>query len=421
MLSVVIILITCLIFSAFFSGMEIAFTSSNKLKLEIEKKSSKGYNYIINLFLKNPGQYITTILVGNNIALVLYSLSMSTLLNYVAGELGLESLQGSILLETIISTIVIIFIGEFIPKALFRNSPNFFLRIFALPVYLFYIILYPIAIFATWLSRGILRLFGLRIRSEHNIRGFDRIDLAHLLEETHENGEQEGGENENEIKIFRNALDFSGLLVRECMVPRVDIEAIDILESIGELSERFVDTNYSRIFVYESSIDNIIGYVNSKSLFRDPTSIRDMLMELDYVPESMAAQKLLSAFIKKRRTVAVVIDEFGGTAGIVSMEDILEEIFGEIEDEHDEQDLVEKVTEKGEYILSGRLEVDYLNEKYSLGIPESDEYDTLAGYVIFYHEGIPNQGETVNIDNKEIKALKVSGSKLDLVRIIVFP
>lgn len=421
MLSAIIIIITTLLFSAFFSGMEIAFTSSNKLKLEIEKKQSRSYNYILNVFLKNPGQYITTILVGNNIALVLYSLNMSLLLNKIAVHYGFSAGSYSVILETVISTVIIIFAAEFLPKAVVRNNPNFFMRMFAVPVYLFYLILYPIARFSTWLSMLILRMVGLKIKPDHNIRGFDRVDLSNLLEEAKENEPGANGHgnigNENEIKLFRNAMDFSEVMVRDCMVPRIDVEAVDILDTIEHLVERFVETDYSRIFVYDGSIDNIIGYVNTKSLFTLPRTIQDVLIDVDFVPESLSAQKLLSMFTRKNKAVAVVVDEFGGTAGIVSMEDVLEEIFGEIEDEHDSQDMVEKITSDGDYILSGRLEVDYLNEKYGLGIPESDEYDTLAGYIIYFYEGIPTHGEVLVLDGKEIRVLRVNGSKLDLVRI----
>lgn len=416
MLSVIIIIITTLLFSAFFSGMEIAFVSSNKLKLEIDRKQSRVYDHIVNIFLRDPGQYITTILVGNNIALVVYSMSMSMLLNSIAAGYGIHTGDGSVLLETLISTIVIIFTAEFVPKAMFRNNPNYFLRIFSVPVYFFYLLLYPVARFSTWLSMLILRLLGLRISRNDPMKGFDRVDLAHLLEQAQEQEEGVDGE-ENEIKLFRNALDFSGLFVRDCMVPRVDIEAVDILCDIETLKKKFIDTNYSRIFVYDGNIDNIIGYVNTKSLFTDPASIQEILMDVDYVPESLSAQKLLSKLIRNKRTIAVVIDEYGGTAGIVSMEDVLEEIFGEIEDEHDSQDLVEKVTAKGEYILSCRLEVDYLNEKYHLGIPKSDEYETLAGYIIYFYEGIPERGELIVRDGLEIRILRINGSKLELARI----
>lgn len=416
MASVIIIVITTLLFSAFCSGMEIAFVSSNKLKLEIKKKQNKTFNHIVDVFLRKPGQYITTLLVGNNIALVIYSLSMSLLLNMIGEHYGWSVLTGgSVFLETIISTIVMIFMGEFIPKALFSSTPNLYMKIFAVPVYVIYLLLYPIARFSTWLSIWILRIFGLRVDPNHNIKSFDKVDLAHLLEEREDSDEED--EIDHEFKLFRNALYFSDLRVRDSMVPRVDIEAVEKHESIASLTEKFIDTNFSRILVYDGSIDNIIGYVNTKSLFHEPKSIEEILMDVDFVPETLSAQKLLSTLIKRRGAIAVVIDEFGGTAGIVSMEDILEEIFGEIEDEHDEQDMIERVTADGSYVLSCRLEVDYINEKYNLNIPESDEYDTLAGYIIFYHEGIPKQGETLMFEHKEITILRMSGSKLDLAMI----
>ena len=417
LLPVVIVIITALIFSAFFSGMEIAFVTSNKLKLEIERKQSRTFNYIAGVFLRRPGQYITTILVGNNIALVIYSLNMTVLLNAVAAHFGWTVNVSFIVVETIVSTIIIIFTAEFMPKAVVKHNPNFYLRGFAVPLYVIYLLLYPIAKLTTWISILLLRIAGLRIRPEHNIQGFDRTDLAHLLEEA---GESEAdGETESEIKLFQNAMDFSDLRVRDCMVPRVDIEAVEINEPLEVLAKQFVDTNFSRILVYEGTIDNIVGYVNIKSLFRRPKTIREVLMKVDFVPESLPAQKLLTTLTKENRSVAVVIDEFGGTAGMVSMEDILEEIFGEIEDEHDQPDMVEKVTDDGAYILSCRLEVDYLNEKYDLHIPESEEYDTLAGYIIYNYEGLPAQGEVVRIDDKEIRILRKSSSKLELARVKV--
>lgn len=417
MLSALVVVVVSLLFSAFFSGMEIAFVTANKLKLEIERKQSRAFGYIAEIFVKRPGQYITTILVGNNIALVIYSLNMSILLSSLLRSWGLVGFESSILLETIISTIVIIFTAEFMPKAIVKLNPNFYLRLFAIPVYMFYVVLYPLAKLTTWISVLLLKIAGLPLKPNHNIKSFDRVDLAHLLEESSDNDNEL--KNENEIKLFQNALDFPDLSVRDCMVPRVDMEAVDIDTSIKELTELFVKSQYSRIFVYDTTIDNIVGYVNTKSLFRLPETIRDVLMSVDFVPESLPTQKLLSGFIKKKSSVAVVVDEFGGTAGMVSMEDVLEEIFGEIEDEHDSQDLIEKHVAHGEYIFSCRHEIEYLNEKYGLEIPESDQYDTLAGYIIYNYEGIPSQGESITIDNKIIKILRMSGSKLELARVTI--
>ncbi len=408
---IIVTILVCLLFSAFFSGMEIAFTSSNKLKLQIEKKRDPVFERIISLFLRDPGQYITTILVGNNISLVIYSLAMTQLLNAL---LGVQTTGWGVLLQTLAATVVIIFVGEFIPKSLVRGNPNFFMRALAVPIYLIYIILWPVAKFTTWLSVLLLRLFGLKIRNGLHAESFDREELEHLVGEA-----AEGDKVEIETKLFRNAMDFSDVRVRDCMVPRVDIEAVNVEEGIECLVRRFVETKYSRIFVYEESIDNIIGYVNTKSLFTIPKTIREVLRSVDHVPESLPAQSVLELFTRKNMAIAVVVDEFGGTAGIVSMEDVLEEIFGEIEDEHDAPDLNERVDKDGSYVLSGRLEVDYLNEKYGLGIPESEDYDTLAGWVIFYHEGIPSHGEVLNIGGMEVRVLKVDNSKLELVRVLV--
>ena len=398
--------------------MEIAFLSSNKLKLEIEKKKSRVFGFIADLFAKYPGQYITTILVGNNIALVVYSLQMSLLVRYTLSLSGIPAESGgAFVAETLISTVVIIFAAEFIPKAVVRTNPTFYYKTFALPVYFFYLLFFPLAKLTTLVSIGILKMAGLPLKRDQSIGTFDRKDLAHLLDEATEDNESQ--QNEKDIKLFQNALDFSESLVRDCMVPRVDIEAVERSRSVEEATRQFIDTQFSRLLVYEDNIDNIIGYVTTKSLFRYPKTIDEIINKVDYVPESMPAQRLLTTFIKKRHSLAVVIDEFGGTAGMVTLEDILEEIFGEIEDEHDSQDLVEKKVNDSEYLFSGRLEIDYLNEKYRLGFPESDMYDTLAGYVIDRFQGIPSAGETILADNKRIKILRTDASRLELVRVTI--
>ncbi|MDR2885712.1 MAG: hemolysin family protein [Rikenellaceae bacterium] len=417
MLGTLLIVIVCLMLSAFFSGMEIAFVASNRLKLEIEKKQNRVFGYITDIFSRHPGQYITTILVGNNIALVIYSLNMTRLIGRIATYYGVEWMAHSIILDTILATLIIIFTAEFLPKAVVKVSPNFYMRIGAVPAYFFYIILYPIARFATWLSVALLRVFGLRLGGKQHIRSFDRVDLTNLVEEAVDNEYVNPDEHVHEIKLFRNAMEFSEVQVRDCMVPRVDIEAIEAATPVDELLSRFVETKYSRLMVYEGSIDNIIGYVNTKSLFRSPRSIADILLKVEYVPKSMPAQKLLTGMIKRKHSIAVVIDEFGGTAGMVSMEDALEEIFGEIEDEHDTEDLIEKRVGENEWVFSCRLEVDYLNEKYRLGIPESEDYDTLAGYIIFRNDGIPAQGEVLAMDGKEIRILRTSSSRVELARV----
>ncbi|MCC8088486.1 MAG: hemolysin family protein [Rikenellaceae bacterium] len=413
-LPVVLILIT-LLFSAFFSGMEIAFISSNKLKLEIDKKQSGFFTRIANIFTKNPGQYISTILVGNNIALVIYSLQMAFLIRYLLFKSGIYN--GTIIIETIISTLIIIFIAEFIPKAIIRANPNFYFRIFSLPMFFFYYLFYPIAVFATFMAKVLLRIFGFRLKKGNSISTFDKIDLANLLEEATDRIENVNGSSpDNEFKIFQNALEFPDIKVRECMIPRVDIDGIDIEDSIEDLKKLFISTQYSRIPVYEGSIDKIIGYVNSKSLFNHPDSINQALRPMIYVPETMEIDKLLANFIKQQSSIAVVIDEFGGTAGMITLEDILEEIFGEIEDEHDDEGLVEKQLSSTEFIFSSRLEIEYLNEKYGLNIPETDDYETLAGYVIYNNNGLPGRGQTIEIDNKSITILRMSSSRIELVK-----
>lgn len=407
-LTTVAVIAVMLLFSAFFSGMEIAFLGRNRLREEIDRKQNPMFNHIADLFARNAGNYITTILVGNNIALVIYSMFMSQLL------LQLFDMENA-LAQTIVSTVVILFIGEYIPKSVVRRNPNFYYSFFAPVIYLLYIILYPITRFSTILSYGLIRLTGTRIESRNEPSEFNRDDLASLVEA--DNVEVDS-EDEEDIRLFQNALDFADLRVRDCMVQRVDIEAVDLeTTSIAELTERFVETNYSRIFVWHDTIDNIIGYVNSKSLFEKPESISDVLIKTIYVAETMPLQAMLETFTKRKASIAVVIDEFGGTAGIISLEDVLEQIFGDIEDEHDVQELVEKVVTDGEWIFSSRLEVEYLNERYELSIPESDEYDTLAGYIISEHGSIPHEGESFDTRHFGVKILKREGSRLDLVGI----
>lgn len=406
--SYVAIIAVMLLFSAFFSGMEIAFLGRNRLREEIDRKQSPMFDHIANLFSRNSSNYITTILVGNNIALVIYSMYMSLLL------VELFDLQDA-LSQTIISTVVIIFIGEYIPKSIVRRNPNFYYLVLSPIIYFFYIILYPITRLTTMLSYGLMRLTGRRIEQRAEPTEFNRDDLASLVEaenvEAHE-------EQEEDIRLFQNALDFADLRVRDCMVQRVDVEAVDLESTtIEELTERFVETKFSRIFVWHDTIDNIIGYVNSKSLFENPKSISDVLIKTIYVAETMPLQAMLETFTKRKASIAVVIDEFGGTAGIISLEDVLEQIFGEIEDEHDVQEMVERCEDENTWMFSARLEVEYLNETYSLNLAESEEYDTLAGYIIAAYGGIPHEGEHIKVEGYEITILKREQSRLELVRL----
>lgn len=402
------IIAVMLLFSAFFSGMEIAFLGRNRLREEIDRKQNPMFDRIAEIFQRQSSDYITTILVGNNIALVIYSMFMSMLLS--------ESFAiGNTLAQTILSTVVIIFIGEYIPKSVFKHNPNFYYTLFSPIIFVIYLILYPITRFTTLLSTLLLRLTGQRMEQRNEQMEFNRDDLAQLVEA--DNVEVQS-EDEEDIRLFQNALDFADLRVRDCMVQRVDVEAVDLeTTTIEELTERFVETNYSRIFVWHDTIDNIIGYVNSKSLFENPKSISDILIKTIYVAETMPLQAMLETFTKRKASIAVVIDEFGGTAGIISLEDVLEQIFGEIEDEHDVQELIEREIEAGEWEFSARLEVEYLNEKYGLGIPESEEYDTLAGYLIAEYGGIPHEGDEIRAGGYLMRVLQREQSRLDLVKV----
>lgn len=402
------IIAVMLLFSAFFSGMEIAFLGRNRLREEIDRKQNPMFDRIAEIFQRQSSDYITTILVGNNIALVIYSMFMSTLLSTAFAI-------DNTLAQTILSTVVIIFIGEYIPKSVFKHNPNFYYTLFSPIIFAIYLILYPITRFTTLLSTLLLRLTGQRMEQRNEQMEFNRDDLAQLVEA--DNVEVQS-EDEEDIRLFQNALDFADLRVRDCMVQRVDVEAVDLeTTTIEELTERFVETNYSRIFVWHDTIDNIIGYVNSKSLFENPKSISDILIKTIYVAETMPLQAMLETFTKRKASIAVVIDEFGGTAGIISLEDVLEQIFGEIEDEHDVQELVEREIEAGEWEFSARLEVEYLNEKYGLGIPESEEYDTLAGYLIAEYGGIPHEGDEISAGGYLMRVLQREQSRLDLVKV----
>ena len=413
----IVLVVLMLVLSAFFSGMESAFLNKNRLRLEIDRRQSRLFDYIAGLFSRHQGEYITTILVGNNISLVLYSMALSLVLRRVAQMVGWHSVEeGSILLETVVPTVIIIFLGEYLPKTVFGGNPNFFYRYLSPVMYLFYIILYPVTRAITLLSYGLLRLVGRKANSAERQIEFDRSDLESLLENN--NSAESASEADNDIKMFQNALDFADLRVRDAMVSRVDVEAVDIDDcTMEELTAKFVETMYSRIFVWRDSIDNIIGYVNSKSLFEEPKSVEEALIKVDYVAETLPLQDLLTQFTKNKSNIAVVLDEFGGTAGIISLEDVLEQIFGEIEDEHDKQDMVEKRISDKEYVFSCRLEVKYLNEKYDLDIPESDEYDTFAGYIISRYEELPRAGTVMEFDGLRIKIMSTTRSRIEIARV----
>ena len=409
------VILICLLLSAFFSGMEIAFLSSNKLRIEIDKSKKGVTQALIDLFISHSGMYITTLLVGNNVVMVIYGIFMSDLLvkqfEFLHLSIGVE-----LFVETLVSTLIILVFAEFLPKTVFRLRSNLFLKLFSVPVFLFYLLFFPLSYFSVWLGGWLLRIFtGRKLGHKEPNRAFGKVDLNNLIEEGEVNARQE--EEMHEIKLFRNALDFSEVKLRECIVPRPDVVALSIDSSIEELTQLFIDTGLSRILIYKESIDDIIGYVHISTLFKDPPTIAKALSRVLIVPETMSAQRLLNLFIRDQKSVAVVVDEFGITAGIVTIEDIMEEIFGEIEDEHDHLNLKEVMISEQEYIFSGRLEVDYLNEKYHLDLEEREEYETLAGLVLYFNQSIPQEGETIVVNNLTFKILSVKNARIEEIKV----
>jgi CBS domain containing-hemolysin-like protein len=417
----IIIIVIAVLFSAYFSGMEIAFVASNKLLVELDRKQGVFGSKLNSLFLHNPGQFISTMLVGNNISLVIYGLVFTRLLSpYITELTGSDAATLTIL--TIVSTVIIVFIAESLPKSIFLLSPNSFLRSLSIPTGFFYFLFYPVTRATLWISHIVIRLFtGANKNSFRNENVvFSRAELFHFINNADPNGDDTGPES-SDIKIFRNALEFSSVKLRECMVPRTEIVALDVQSSVKELKKRFIETGYSKILIFENSIDNIIGYFELKDLYKQPEDIRSCLRKLAIVPETMAANKLLKIFVDEKRNVALVVDEFGGTSGMVTIEDVLEEIVGDIEDEHDTAEFTEKVTAPGEYLFSGRLDIDYLNETYNLNLPELDDYETLAGLIYYYHGNIPRINDIIRIGDVSIKVLKVTATRLELVSLKVNP
>ena len=414
-----LILITVLL-SAFFSGMEIAFISANKLRLELDKQSEPFKSRLLKFVTANGGQYIATMLVGNNIALVIYGIAFAGLLEPVLKNY-LQSDSLILLLQTIISTFIILLFSEFLPKTLFRLFPNTLLNIFSLPLAFFYVVFYPVTRFSISIANTLLkRVLKTDLNAVAKNPVFSRIDLDEFVRESDSSRIEQLEKNvETEIKLFKNALDFSKVKLREIMVPRTEIEMLEMGTSINDLRQKFVETGYSRILFYRENTDNIIGYVHSSVLFHNPNSFEPYIKNVLIVPETMSANKLLSTFIQGHRSIAIVVDEFGGTSGMVTSEDILEEIFGEIEDEHDTRDIVERKISDTEYIFSGRAEIDLLNEKYFFDLPETEEFETLAGYILYYYESIPKINSVIKIGKFHFKILKATNTKIELVKLTI--
>ena len=413
-----LITITILL-SAFFSGMEIAYVSANKLRLELDKQSDPFSSRTLKFVTANGGQYIATMLVGNNIALVIYGIAFAAVLEPVF-HMYFQTESLVLLTQTIVSTTVILVFAEFLPKTLFRIFPNSLLNLFSIPLAFFYIIFYPITKFSVGVTNSLLKgVLKKDVSTERKNPVFSRVDLDEFVNDQDGTGIEKKDRIETEVKLFKNALDFSKVKLREIMVPRTEIEMLEVGTTLTELKQKFVETGYSRILFYNENIDNIIGYVHSSILFKKPTSIEPFIKKVLIVPETMPANRLLSTFIQEHRSIAIVVDEFGGTSGMVTTEDILEEIFGEIEDEHDTRDIIEKKISDSEFIFSGRSEIDLLNEKYFFNLPESEEFETLAGYILFHHESIPKINTVIKVGKYEFKILKASNTRIELVKLTI--
>jgi CBS domain containing-hemolysin-like protein len=410
-----IIITITLIASAFFSGMEIAFVSSDKLRLELDKSKNLINAQIINKFLKAPGQFIATMLVGNNIALVVYSLAFAGVLDRLMSGYPMdESLR--LLIQTIISTLFILFVAEFLPKTVFKFKNNQALNLFSVPAAFFYYLFYPITRFSILISKFLLKhFFNAEIGPIQEQRVFGKTDLDHFLGEMEDFQGTNQHDIDNEIKLFRNALDFSKIKIRDCMVPRPDMELIELTAEIELLKQKFIDTGFSKILVFKEKSDNIIGYVHSSDLFSNPQNIGACLRKVSFVPETMDASKLLAKLLREHKSTAIVVDEFGGISGMVTTEDIMEEIFGEIEDEHDTPHIVSKKVKENHFILSGRLGVEEINETYNTNLHEDNSYETLAGYLLYYHPSFPKPNTILVIGKYEFKILRCSKTRIELV------
>ncbi len=414
---VLLIIVISLLFSAFFSGTEIAYLQSNRLKIEIDRKQGILSAKILSFFARNESKFITMLLLGNNIALVVYGIFMGDLIveKLFSAYAGSDALPWNILLvQTLISTLVILVTAEFLPKTIFRINPNRTLSILAYPLAIVYGVLYVLTLFITFISNLILGLFG--SKKEIGEVNFGAIDLDDYLRKSTKI--QTDKEQDYEVQIFHNALNFNKVKARDCLIPRTEIRAVNIEQTVEELKSEFVESGYSKIMVYRDTIDNIIGYVHSFEMFKNPESITEILRPVGIVAESMPVNKLLSQFIKQKQGITIVVDEYGGTAGIITMEDVVEEIFGEIEDEHDNEELLEEQHEESVYTFSGRQEIEYINNEYNLELPESDEYETLAGLIVTVHENFPSEGDVIEIDDFHFEILECSNSKIEKIKII---
>ena len=427
MTSLIIGLLVAMVFSAFFSGMEIAFISSNRLLAEVAREKNGPSQRAIDLFYRHPSNFVSTMLVGNNISLVIYGILFANIFDQTLFYSFDDASR--VTADALLSTIVVLFTGEFLPKTIFKANPNTMLTFFALPAWICYVVLWPVARFATLLSKGLLRIFGIHMDTDNADKAFTKVDLDYLVQSSIDNARDDEDIDE-EVRIFQNALDFSETKVRDCMVPRTEIDAIEDTASIDELRQRFIESGHSKIIVYHEDIDHIIGYVHSQEMFRlvpagnnsptpPPADIVSLIRPMTFVPETMLASKMMQTLLRQHKSLGVVIDEFGGTSGLISLEDIVEEIFGDIEDEHDSTNYVAKRLDSGEYVISARLEIQKVNELFDLNMPESDEYMTVGGFILHEYQSFPKVNETVRIGRFEFKIVKSTATKIELVKLKV--
>lgn len=410
------ILISMLL-SAFFSGMEIAFVSGNRMLFEMDKEKNGLSTRITDLFYKHPNDFVSAMLVGNNIVLVVYGIMIAKLFNSTIFN-GMDA-AFTVPADTVLSTLIVLFTGEFLPKTLFKSNPNRLLKFFSPLAYLFYVLLWPVSRFATFLSKGFLRVLGVKLKKEQAGDEFSKVDLDYLVQSSIDNAKDED-DVEDEVKIFQNALEFSDTKVRDCMIPRTEINAVEYDCSKEDLMQKFIESGNSKIIVYHDDIDHIDGYIHSSEMFRNTSGDwHSSICKMPFVPETMTARKLMKIFLRDKRSLAIVVDEFGGTSGIVSLEDIVEEIFGDIEDEHDSNKYIAQKTADGEYMLSARLEIEKVNEMFDLKIPESEEYKTISGFILYHYQSFPKLNEVVKIGKYSFKIVKGSMTKIELVRLSI--
>ena len=408
----VIIILTTLVLSAFFSGFEIAYVSSNKVHVEILKKQEGVIANVLTKLTRKPSKLLATMLVGNNVALVVYGFEMGKIMTVL-----LPPFFQNVLWHTIISTLIILITAEFMPKVFFQIYANQLLKVFAIPAYFFYLLFYPFSSFVMWISDFVLRVF-FKTKGDYVPLSFSKVELVDYISEQMENAPKKE-EVDSEVQMFQNALEFSGVKAREIMIPRTEIVAVELNESIENLIATFVSSGFSKILIYNENIDDILGYVHSFDMFKKPKNIKEVLIPIVNIPETIQINEVLNILTRKRKSMAVVLDEYGGTSGIVTLEDIVEELFGEIEDEHDKDKFIEEQISDTEYLFSARLEVEYLNETYHLDIPESEEYETLGGFIVLHNEGIPTQGEVIEIPPFTFTIEACSQTKIETVRLTV--